>query len=124
LFFVAAQAAMGPPTWFAARAAEAAKTGAVGDSYALELNGNPSTGYRWQISKVKSENLGILRVDDLGYSAAKKQQGKVLVGAPQSYRFRISLLSTGAARIVFEYVRPWEGKPINSFEQRVEVRSK
>jgi predicted secreted protein len=79
--------------------------------------------YRWKLNEARSENLRIFRIEDLGYRAAAKPQGKVMVGAPQSYRFRISLLSTGSARIAFEYVRPWEGKPIKSFEQRVEARN-
>lgn len=109
----------------AVHAAEAAKTGAVGDSYVLVLEGNPSTGYRWQFNAANSENPAIVRVEDLGYGAAPKQpDGKLLLGAPQPYRLRISLQSAGSAKLVFEYVRPWEGKPVRTFEQRVEVRGK
>lgn len=122
LFLIAAQTAIISSHRFAAGASEAVRVGAVGDSFVLELNGNPSTGYRWKINETKSENLGILQVDDLGYSAAKKQEGKVLVGAPQSYRFRITLKASGAAKIAFEYLRSWEGRPIRAFEQRVQVR--
>ena len=42
--------------------AEANKVGAPGDSYVVELGGNPSTGYRWKLSEPGSVNLGILRV--------------------------------------------------------------
>jgi len=106
----------------AARAAEAERTGAVGDSYVLELDGNPSTGYRWKLSEAKSENLRILRIDDLGYGAAQSPPGKLIVGAPASYRFRVTLLAAGSTTIVFEYLRPWEGQAIKTFAQRVQVR--
>ena len=109
---------------FPTRAAEANKVGAPGDSYVVELEGNPSTGYRWKLSEPSSENLGILRVDDLGYRAAKKEPGRVLVGAPRPYEFRITLLSPGAAKLLFEYLRPWESKPIKTFEQRIDVRGR
>jgi inhibitor of cysteine peptidase len=105
-----------------ARAAEMERTGAVGDSYALELDGNPSTGYRWKLSEAKSGNLRILRIDDLGYRAAQSTPGKLIVGAPAPYRFRVTLLAAGSATIVFEYLRPWEGRAIKTFEQSVQVR--
>jgi len=106
----------------AGRAAESEHTGAVGDSYVLELDGNPSTGYRWKLNESKSENLRILRIDDLGYRAAEKPAGKLIVGAPAPYQYRVTLLASGSATIVFDYLRPWEGQPIKTFEQRVQVK--
>ena len=108
----------------AAGAAEAERTGAVGDSYVIELDGNPSTGYRWKLNEAKSENLRILRIDDLGYRAAEKPAGKLIVGAPAPYQFRVTLLASGSATIAFEYLRPWEGQPVKSFTQRVQVGGK
>jgi len=106
----------------AVRAAETVRTGAAGDSYVLELDGNPSTGYRWKLSEAKSENLRILRIDDLGYRAAQSTPGKLIVGAPAPYQFRVTLLAADSATIVFDYLRPWEGRAIKTFEQRVQVR--
>jgi len=39
-------------------------------------------------------------------------RGKKLIGAPAPYRFRITALTPGFARLYFEYVHPWVGKSI------------
>ena len=125
IWFVCALALMfAADATFPASAAETNKLGAPGESYVVALEGNPSTGYRWKLSEPGSVNLGILRVQDLGYRAAKQEPGRVIVGAPQPYEFRITLLSPGAAKLLFEYLRPWEAKPIKTFEQRIEVRGR
>jgi inhibitor of cysteine peptidase len=92
----------------------------VGASYVFELGGNPSTGYKWRLNQGASENLAIVTVEDLGYSAAKTS-GKKLVGAPAPYRFRITGLAPGSARLHFEYVRPWVGKPLKAEDLTVRV---
>jgi inhibitor of cysteine peptidase len=104
-------------------AAEADKASAVGDNYVISLQGNPSTGYRWRLDRTRSQNLALVKVEDLGYAAAK-QTGKPMVGAAATYHFRVTLLATGTANLAFEYVRPWEGKPIRTFAQRVEIKSR
>jgi inhibitor of cysteine peptidase len=96
---------------------------ARGASYTLTLQGNPSTGYRWRLDAAKSENAAILKIEDLGYAQTEPPSGeKRRVGAPASYRFRITGVLEGTAKLIFEYVQPWVGKPGKIEEQTVHVR--
>lgn len=79
----------------------------IGTSWVVEMQGNPSTGYKWRLDPAGSENPSIVKVEDLGYGEAK---GKLL-GAPAPQRFRLTGLSAGFAKLHFEYVQPWVGKP-------------
>ena len=78
---------------------------ALGRTTTVQLEENPTTGYRWQIDRTKSDNLTIVRIDDLGFSA---REGSARVGASGTHRWSIEGVSAGKARIVFEYLRPWE----------------
>jgi inhibitor of cysteine peptidase len=95
---------------------------ARGASFTLELPGNPSTGYRWRLDAAKSENASIVTIEDLGYVKSDPPPGeKRRMGAPASYRFRITGVSQGTAKLVFEYVQPWVGKPARLEEHTVQV---
>ncbi len=89
----------------------------VGASWVVELQGNPSTGYKWRLDQAGSENPSIVKVDDLGYGEAKTK----LLGAPAAQRFRLTGLSAGFAKLHFEYVQPWVGKPAKSEDVWVRV---
>ena len=101
--------------------AVAEKTLAPGTSFVFELTGNPSTGFVWRLNEAASENAGIVKVDDLGYGEAEGKGGKKLLGAPASYRLRITGLTSGSARLRFEYVRPWVGTPTKTKDLRVRI---
>ena len=96
----------------------AARTAKVGKSFTVQLSGTPGTGYIWQYNAGKSANGGIVSVTSLGYGTSTGEA----VGGPSSYAFRITPLSAGQARLVFEYLRPWEGTPVKRQEQSVDVR--
>ena len=91
-------------------AARDEKSVRVGESWVIELQGNPSTGYKWRLNEGASENLAIVKVEDLGYGEPAPSDKK-LVGRPAPYRFRLTTLLPGSARLHFEYVQPWVGKP-------------
>ena len=98
-------------------AARDQKSVRAGTSWVFPIGGNPSTGYVWRLNKAGSENLAIVKVEDLGYG----EGGKKRLGAPASYRFRITGLAPGFARLHFEYVRPWVGKPSKTEDLWVRV---
>ena len=54
---------------------------APGQRTTVQLEENPTTGYRWQIDRAGSADLAIVRIDDLGFSA---REGAAPVGAPGS----------------------------------------
>lgn len=92
---------------------------AVGQSASVELEENPSTGYRWGVDAKASSNLPILRISDRGFS--EREGGKRLLGAPGIHRWNIEAASTGTASVIFIYRRPWEDKAARSHEVAVEA---
>lgn len=85
------------------------KSARAGTSWIFIIEGNPSTGYVWRRNEGKSENLAIVKVEDLGYGESERKAGKKRYGAPSPYRFRITELAPGFARLHFEYLRPSTG---------------
>ena len=102
----------------AIQAAEQSMKLALGQRAEVQLEENPTTGYRWQIDRTKSDNLTIARIDDLGFSA---REGSPRVGASGTHRWSIEGVAAGKARIVFEYLRPWEKTAVRRHEISVEV---
>ncbi|MHB8885778.1 MAG: protease inhibitor I42 family protein [Methylovirgula sp.] len=77
----------------------------VGTTRTVALKENPSTGYRWHLNAAESANLAALRISDAGYHQGRSSH---LAGAPGMHRWRIEGRTQGAARITFDYSRPWE----------------
>jgi inhibitor of cysteine peptidase len=92
---------------------------AVGHSARVELEENPSTGYRWGVDAKASSSLSIVRISDLGFS--EREEGKHLLGAPGIHRWDIKAVSAGTANVVFIYRRPWENKPARNHEVAIEA---
>ena len=98
---------------YAPTEARAQRVLSVGESWAFELEGNPSTGYQWRVNKAASTGLGLIRLESLGYTNSRKTKpGRV--AAPASFKFRITGLRPGRTRLVLDYLRPWEQKPPNA----------
>ena len=76
----------------------------LGNSWEFLLEGNPSTGYRWQLNQSQSSGLGLLKIESLGYMSAQSKPG--MVGAPAPFAFRITCIKAGSARLIFDYVPP------------------
>jgi inhibitor of cysteine peptidase len=92
----------------------------VGQSASIELQENPSTGYRWGLDATAGSNLSILRISDRGFS--ERNGGRRLVGAPGIHRWDIEAVAAGTARVVFVYRRPWEDKAARRHEVAVTAR--
>ena len=109
-----------------ARAADQTLRLAVGQSASVELEENPSTGYRWTVdakaSSKASSGLPVVRITDRGFS--KRDGGKGLVGTPGIHRWDIQAVGVGSASVVFIYRRPWEGKHVRSYEVAVEAAAR
>lgn len=95
---------------------------AVGATTTLELDGNPSTGYRWVLDVAASENTELVTVEDAGYASAKAEPGKrPMLGAPAKQRMLVTGVSPGEAMLVFYYVRSGDEAPSKTLEFLVEV---
>ena len=73
------------------------------DSVTIEIKGNPSTGYTWEV--VLSDENVVEVSKDVKYLGAKG-----MVGAPSMFYFTVRSLSSGNTILTLEYKRPWEEK--------------
>lgn len=74
----------------------------VGDVLELVLEGNPTTGYQWQ---VKALDMDVLDwAEGPTYTPSQPQR----IGSGGTYRFRFKAIKRGKALLRLEYRRPWE----------------
>jgi inhibitor of cysteine peptidase len=89
----------------------------VGDSLAVRLEGNPSTGYIWEVAP---QSLTVLeQVGDAEFDASGDQPG-----APGTLTLRFKAVSAGEQPLRLVYRRPWEADiaPADTYEVTVVVR--
>jgi inhibitor of cysteine peptidase len=91
---------------------EAAIQVAVGEQFAVELAGNPSTGYTWQV-RVDGRLLELL-----GQEFEPSGDG---VGAGGVEVFRLRALAAGETEIACAYQRPWDTESRDTRRFRVAV---
>jgi inhibitor of cysteine peptidase len=92
--------------------AEATIQVAVGEQFAVELAGNPSTGYTWQV-RVDGRLLELL-----GQEFEPSGDG---VGAGGVEVFRLRALAAGETEIACAYQRPWDTESRDTRRFRVAV---
>jgi inhibitor of cysteine peptidase len=102
-----------------AQAADQSFRLARGQQATVELQENPSTGYRWQVDASASANLSILRIEDRGVASGASR--KPLLGAPGVHRWSIAAVNAGSARVTFVYRRSWEAAPVQRHEVAIEA---
>lgn len=73
-----------------------------GESFAVWLDSNPSTGYGWQIS-VSSGKASVVSTD---FAAAASPRNVVGAGGTMKHIFKAE--SEGTIELTAEYRRPWE----------------
>jgi inhibitor of cysteine peptidase len=91
---------------------EAAIQVAVGEQFAVELTGNPSTGYTWQV-RVDGQLLELL-----GQEFEPSGEG---VGAGGVEVFRFRAVAAGETEIACAYRRPWDTESRDTRRFRVAV---
>jgi inhibitor of cysteine peptidase len=85
---------------------------AVGETFALALAGNPTTGYTWQATV------------DPGYLALAGEEFEPVdagVGSGGKEIFRFRALAPGKSEIECDYRRPWDKKARETRRFRVEI---
>lgn len=75
----------------------------VGEDITISLNGNATTGYKWQFS---CENGTLFKVIKEVYVPNKHPSGMVGVGGKSIYQ--IKPLQKGTFTIIARYYRPWQ----------------
>lgn len=83
-----------------------------GQSARVELQTNASTGYTWKVDA--DRGIGVTLV-----TTAATRPG--MVGAPSVATYRVVGTRRGTYRIVFRYMRPWEGKAVRTLTYIVRI---
>jgi C1A family cysteine protease/predicted secreted protein len=104
-----------------------------GETLAIRLESNPSTGYGWELDQpaLSAESLSVLRQtgdeyeahEALGSSSAEGLEApQPLLGAPTTQVLRFQAVQAGQASLKLVYRRPWEElPPLDSFSLQVEA---
>lgn len=91
----------------------------IGDTVKIDLQGNPSTGYVWQVADFDPEVVRPIGQPTFEPDA----EGSETVGGSGIWHFRFQPVATGKTMIKMVYVRPWEqdASPDKAFQLEVEV---
>ncbi|MGM0651914.1 MAG: protease inhibitor I42 family protein [Bacillota bacterium] len=76
----------------------------VGNSFIIELEENPSTGFRWQWA-AENDDIIVLESD---LFREPKNKDENIVGAAGTHEFVFEAINPGDTALQFEYLRPWE----------------
>jgi predicted secreted protein len=94
----------------------------VNESTTVELDGNSTTGYRWELDDGASESGDLVKVEDVGYVKRELKPGeRPLMGAPSKYQFRVTGLEAGNVKLVFTYVKGRDTPPAKTQDVTIEV---
>jgi len=83
-----------------------------GQSAHVELQTNASTGYTWKVDADRGISVTLV-------AAVATRPG--MVGAPSVATYRVVGTRRGTYRIVFRYMRPWEGKAVRTLTYIVRI---
>lgn len=84
-------------------AQQTVKTVKVNQPFTIALDGNPTTGYQWQLKQLPAQ---VKLVKQQYQQSQDCQPGMVGCGGKEVFTFQAQ--QTGKADLVFEYGRPWE----------------
>lgn len=88
---------------------------AKGESLAIQLPGNPTTGYEWTVAQL---DPAFLRLADSSYAPDSSA-----LGSGGTYTFRFETLQPGATSLALAYRRSWETTPADqSFSLGVNIQ--
>ena len=89
----------------------------AGDTLTVDLAGNPTTGYRWQVAEPESPE--VLKATDDEFVAPTADR----CGAPGRQRLSFTAAAPGETTLRLVYVRPWEkgAAPVRSFRAELSV---
>lgn len=87
----------------------------------VKLAGNPTTGYRWSLTKLDGDAIEMVGKPE--YVPDKAPKG--IVGSGGTFRFLFRALKSGKATLSLAYARPWEkdAAPAKTFRLTVEVKA-
>jgi inhibitor of cysteine peptidase len=88
----------------------------VGDTFQVQLPGNPTTGYTWEVVPA---DVGVcVQVGEPVFTPESD-----LVGAPGTFEFTFEITAVGSEDLSLVYQRPWEEdvEPLDTYTLRLEA---
>lgn len=76
----------------------------VGETQVLELNGNPTTGFRWMLAEALPADSPVSV--EIAYESAASR--KPLCGLGGVFKVHYTGVKPGEATVILMYARPWE----------------
>jgi len=86
----------------------------AGETLVIELEGNPTTGYQWELSE-GDERFRLIEKD---YAQPSSN-----IGAATKERFVIKALKPGLTTLTFKYKRSWETEVLDTKTFRLDIKS-
>jgi predicted secreted protein len=89
-----------------------------GDTFAIELEGNPSTGYNWEPESQELKHLKLVGEIEAKPASLDK------MGAPQTIVLHFQAVSAGSETLMLVYHRSWEKgiDPLQTYEVTIVVK--
>lgn len=86
----------------------------VGSSILVDLPGNPTTGYMWEVSSM--DRAILQKIGDHKFSTNSN-----VIGAPGKVSMRFRVIGTGRTELVLAYRRSWEKNvaPAKTFSVKI-----
>jgi len=78
----------------------------AGGEIKIVLEGNPTTGYSWDVASFSTNKLQ--QIGAVEYLQSEQSDGKHRVGAGGKFVFRFKAVGSGQGFIKLIYRRPWE----------------
>lgn len=101
--------------WFGV-GGEKIRTAEVGDTFLIELESSPTTGYTWQADFDEE----MLSLESTNFEVKYPDRA----GSPGTRSFTFKALKEGSVNINFTYSKQWENKqPLKEKEYRIIIRS-
>jgi len=90
-----------------------------GQTLAISLESNPTTGYGWQVLEMEAAVLQ--QSGEVEYKQSSGSEGLVGAGGVETLRFEA--LAAGQTTLTLGYMRPWESvPPVETFTLQVTVQ--
>ena len=78
------------------------------ESFQIELEGNPTTGFSWEC---EDSSPGIVKIEKSTVFAAAEGDDGMKVGVPSKFVYKVTAARAGETILSFRYRRPWEKVP-------------
>ena len=87
----------------------------VGDTFVIELDSNPTTGYSWNLAKT---DLKIVEQVSREYKPRETTERLVGSGGREIWTFKAT--AKGKTTLTFQYARPWE-KGVSPIKEEIDT---